>query len=124
MAKVKAKFGRDGVVAESSQNSQTLYDSSRYGELVKGKFQYSFAEALYLVEKGKMEVFDSKGKVSYDDFVKKASKKNKRFWTRYCVFADMRDRGYVVKTALKFGADFRVLFIGIPPPSCHSLGLR
>jgi len=121
MAKVKATFGRSGVVAESSQDAQALYDQSRYGELVKGKFQYSFVEALYLVEKNKMGVVDGRGKkIDYDGFVKKASKKDKRFWTRYCVFADMRDRGYVVKTALKFGADFRVYDRGKKPGQAHA----
>ncbi|HLC72503.1 MAG TPA: tRNA-intron lyase, partial [Candidatus Nanoarchaeia archaeon] len=39
---------------------------------------------------------------------------------RYAVFRDMRSRGYIVKTALKFGADFRVYDRGIKPGDDHA----
>ena len=120
MDKVQALFSNDMVVAESSQAAQTLYDQSRFGELKEGKFQYSLVEALFLIEKDRMDVFDKKKKLTVDQFVKKASKKGSRFWTRYCVFRDMRARGYVVKTALKFGADFRVYDRGMKPGEAHA----
>ncbi len=120
MDKVSALFSNDMVVAESSQAAQTLYDQSRFGELKEGKFQYSLVEALFLLEKDRMEILDKKKKLTVDQFVKKASKKDPRFWTRYCVFRDMRSRGYVVKTALKFGADFRVYDRGKKPGEVHA----
>ena len=49
-----------------------------------------------------------------------ASKLEKDFWVRYIVFRDMRNRGYLVKTALKFGADFRVYDRGIKPGDDHA----
>ena len=118
--KIRASFSRDAIVAVSSQEAQSLYDQARFGELVEGKFQYSLAEALYLLEKGKMDIFDKKKKIDADEFVKRASKKDPRFWTRYCVFRDMRSRGYIVKTALKFGADFRVYERGKKPGEEHA----
>ena len=39
---------------------------------------------------------------------------------RYCVFKDIRDRGYIIKTALKFGADFRVYDRGVKPGEDHA----
>ena len=120
MDKVQALFSNDMVVAESSQVAQSLYDQSRFGELKEGKFQYSLVEALFLLEKDRMDIFDKKKKMTVDQFVKKASKKSPRFWTRYCVFRDMRSRGYVVKTALKFGADFRVYDRGKKPGEVHA----
>lgn len=120
MDKIQATFSRDMVVAASSQDAQSLYDQARFGELVEGKFQYSLAEALYLIEKGKMEIVEKKRAVSVDEFVKKASKKDPKFWIRYCVFRDMRSRGYIVKTALKFGADFRVYERGKKPGEEHA----
>ncbi len=118
--KIQATFSRDAVVAVSSQEAQSLYDQARFGELVEGKFQYSLAEALYLIEKGKMDVVEKKKNVSFDEFVQKASKKDQKFWVRYCVFRDMRSRGYIVKTALKFGADFRVYERGKKPGEEHA----
>jgi tRNA-intron endonuclease len=36
------------------------------------------------------------------------------------VFKDLRNRGYIVKTALKFGADFRVYDRGVKPGEDHA----
>ena len=36
------------------------------------------------------------------------------------MFRDLREKGYVVKTALKFGADFRVYEKGIKPGQDHA----
>ena len=64
MAKIDAKFGREMIIAESNQEAQRLYDQARYGELVRGNFQYSFVEALYLIEKNKMDVVGA-AKINY-----------------------------------------------------------
>lgn len=117
---VQAVFSQEMVVAASSQEAQTLYDQARFGEIVDGKFQYSLVEALFLLEKGKMDILDKKKKLTNDEFIKKAGKKDSRFWVRYCVFRDMRNRGYIVKTALKFGADFRVYERGKKPGEEHA----
>src|SRR3989344_6407512 len=96
------------VVADNKSQAQELYDKSRFGELVDGKIQYSLVEALYLVEKAKLTVKEDKKAAKKNDFIKMAQKLEKDFWIKYIVFRDMRNRGYIVKTALKFGADFRV----------------
>ena len=61
-----------------------------------------------------------KKKLKIDDFIKKARKIEPNFWIRYVVFRDMRDRGYIIKTALKFGADFRVYDRGVKPGQDHA----
>lgn len=53
-------------------------------------------------------------------FLKKIRKIEPQFWTKYCVFRDLRNRGYIVKTALKFGADFRVYERGVKPGEEHA----
>ena len=52
--------------------------------------------------------------------LQKARKLNKNFWIDYSVFKDLRTRGYIVKTALKFGADFRVYDRGVKPGQDHA----
>ena len=59
-------------------------------------------------------------KIPSGNFLKKAQKTEKNFWIRYCVFKDMRDKGYIIKTALKFGADFRVYERGVKPGEDHA----
>ena len=36
------------------------------------------------------------------------------------MFKDIRNRGYIIKTALKFGADFRVYDRGVKPGEDHA----
>ena len=118
--KIKSFFVRESVYSED-QLSKNLYEQSRFGELKETKITYSLVEALYLLEKKKMDVLEGKNKsISFDDFVRKARKIQPNFWIRYCVFRDLRSRGYIVKTALKFGADFRVYDRGIKPGQDHA----
>ncbi|MBI4155363.1 tRNA-intron lyase [Candidatus Woesearchaeota archaeon] len=117
---IEGEFSTERVLAQNTQAAITLYDQSRYGELVKGKFQYALVEALHLIERNKMIVKDGKKQLNFDEFVKKARKVEPKFWIRYCAYSDLRNRGYIVKTALKFGADFRVYDRGIKPGEDHA----
>jgi len=108
------------VVTDDNPKSRELYDKSRIGEILSGKFKYSLVEALYLIESGKLELLSGKKVVSSEIFIKKAQKNEKNFWLRYLVYKDLRSRGYIVKTALKFGADFRVYDKGIKPGEDHA----
>ena len=119
---VKAILGGERVITEVSDEARELYNQSRFGSLSeKGKVELSLLEAYYLMEKGKLDVKSEAGrKVSPEAFVKKARKIEPNFWIRYCVFKNMRNRGYIIKTALKFGADFRVYDRGIKPGEDHA----
>jgi len=99
-----------------------LYSQNRFGMILDdGKLQLSLLEALFLLEKNKIRILDSRKKeINFEKFLKKAKKLEPNFWIRYVVFKDMRNRGYIIKTALKFGADFRVYDRGIKPGEDHA----
>ena len=120
--KVQAVLEREKVITENSDQSRELYEKSRFGVLkTNGQIQLSLLEAVYLIEKKKLEVLDGRNKViPFDALTKKAKRLNKEFPIKYAVFRDMRDRGYIIKTALKFGADFRVYARGIKPGQDHA----
>ncbi len=120
--KVLAYFIRETVFTEDSDRARDLYAQSRYGSVQKdGRVVLSLIEALYLFEKGKIAVLDGRNReLTFDQFLKKAKKTEPNFWTRYCVYKDMRNRGYILKTALKFGAEFRVYDRGIKPGEDHA----
>ena len=67
-----------------------------------------------------MQVISGRTILNLDKYLKKARKLEPNFWTRYNVYKDMRNRGYIVKTALKFGADFRVYDRGVKPGEDHA----
>lgn len=110
------------VVTESSDDARELYNQSRFGSIVdNGKVELSLLEALYLMERGRLLIKSESGKeINFESYVKKAKKVEPNFWTRYSVFKDMRNRGYIIKTALKFGADFRVYDRGVKPGEDHA----
>ena len=120
--KIKSELAEDKVLTEVSDASRELYNQSRYGALLdNGKVQLSLIEALYLMEKGTIEIYRSKTKrFDLESFSKKAKKLEPNFWVRYSVFKDIRNRGYIIKTALKFGADFRVYDRGVKPGEDHA----
>jgi len=107
-------------IVSNSGKAISLYEQSRLGNLEHGNVFYSMIEAIYLVEKGKLDVFSAKKKISHEKLIEKARALEPNFFAKYSVFRDMRNRGYVVKTALKFGADFRVYEKGIKPGEEHA----
>src|SRR3989344_5846663 len=119
---IRANFEAGKVLTEISNESKELYDQSRYGALLdNGKVQLSLIEAFYLMDKGKIDIYKSKSKkFTQEEFVRKARKLEPNFWVKFCVFKDIRNRGYIIKTALKFGADFRVYDRGVKPGEDHA----
>tara|TARA_Y100000310_G_C20648734_1_gene798177 strand:- start:916 stop:1509 length:594 start_codon:yes stop_codon:yes gene_type:complete len=119
---INAYLAEERVLTEISDYSRELYNQSRYGTLLDdGKVQLSLIEGAYLIEKKKLIVHNLRNKViEFDSFIKKAQKLIPSFWIKYCVFKDMRNRGYIIKTALKFGADFRVYDRGVKPGEDHA----
>jgi tRNA-intron endonuclease, archaea type len=120
--KVRTEFTVDKVITEISDSAKQLYEQSRYGVMLEsGKLQLSLIEALYLSDKGTIDIYASKKKkVDRETYLKKARKVEPNFWIRFCVYQDIRNRGYIIKTALKFGADFRVYDRGVKPGEDHA----
>ncbi len=118
--KFNTELFTEKVSAEDKGSARQLYDSGRYGEPKDGKIIYSFVETLYLLEKKKINVKEGKKSLKFKDLLDKARKVEPNVWLKYIVFRDMRSRGYIVKTALKFGADFRVYGRGVKPGEDHA----
>jgi tRNA-intron endonuclease, archaea type len=118
-ALVKAIFTGESIYSNKKE-AFTLFEQSRFGESKEGKIFYSMFEALFLLEKAKLEVTEKKKKLSFDKLMEKAKALDARVLTKYLVFKDMRQRGYTVKTALKFGAEFRVYDKGKHPGQVHA----
>lgn len=119
---VKAILTGEKVITEASDEAREFYNQSRFGMMQEsGKVELSLLEGFYLFEKGKLSVKNDAGKkLTFETFLKKARECEPNFWIRYCVFKDIRNRGYIIKTALKFGADFRVYDRGVKPGEDHA----
>lgn len=108
------------VISSNSSEAHTMYKKSCFGEPKNDKIQYTISEAIFLVEKDKMELFSQNKKILKKDLLKKFQRLDKKINIKYPVFKDLRERGYIVKTALKFGADFRVYEKGKKPGKIHA----
>lgn len=107
-------------ISSSSQDAFLFYERSRFGEKSKGKVEYSVMEALFLISEGKMELFSRGKKIGEEIFLRKAKTRDKKADVKFSVFSDLRKKGYIVKTALKFGAEFRVYEKGFFPGEEHA----
>jgi len=108
------------ILSTNESEAMQLQRGSSFGEMVHGKVQYSLSEGLYLARKGKIEIFQRGKKIVFNDLIVKFKRFDNKIQLKYPVFRDLRDKGYVVKTALKFGADFRVYPKGKKPGKEHA----
>ena len=110
-------------IYSASNDAFSLFEKSRFGEKKDNKIEYSLIEALYLLQENRIRVFSGKKELKFEELLKKIKKLDKRIEIKLPVFSNLRKKGYILKTALKFGADFRVYKKGIKPGQNHALWL-
>lgn len=115
----KATFSGDKITSVSPE-AFSLYEKSRLGEKKQNKIEYMPVEALYLFEENKLQIFSNNKLLDEQQLLKKLRKLDKKIETRLVVFKDLRKKGYILKTALKFGAEFRVYEKGVHPGEDHA----
>ncbi len=77
-----------------------------FGTLTENKLVLNPYETFYLVEKNRIRVMDGKKKpYLLQDLVRKLSVGKPAIWTKYLVYRDLRDRGYLVRVE-EGGFDF------------------
>lgn len=80
---------------------------------VKRELELSYFDAVYLVEKGKLVVRTPNGEtIKLEKLFEVASTNYENFEDAYAVYKDLRDRGYIVKSGMKFGSTFAVYKFG------------
>jgi tRNA-intron endonuclease len=119
MEKIKAQLIGENVYS----NSESAYYFNKlkyFGDKKEDKINYSIFETIYLIELGILEVYQNSRKLSKEDLLKKFQKKDKRILKKYLVYKDLRKRGYLLKSGLKYGADFRIYGKNKSPSEEHS----
>jgi len=99
-------------------NIAKIHEKSHYGNMTEDGLQLSIIEALYLMEKGKLDVEIDSEEVSIENLFKIIRKQGT--FTNYIVYRDLRNRGYIVKTGFKYGSEFRLYERGKSPGDGHS----
>ena len=121
-SKIQCKLVESSIIVFDHDVAAFLYTGGRYfGKPIgvrKPKpdmyydkpLELSLIEGYYLLKKGKIEIFDSTrdGLVTAEFLTEIAEKTYENFNSKYEIYEDLRDKGYVVRPGLKFGADFAV----------------
>lgn len=111
-------ISNDRVIVKD-EHAHNLYNKRYYGNLTELGLELSFIEALYLFEKGKIEIFDSDDRpLSLEDMTNFI--RQKHVYSHFLVYKDLRIRGYIIKTGFKYGSDFRIYERGHSPGDGHS----
>jgi tRNA-intron endonuclease len=105
---IRGLLEEKGVKISKRQHVDEL-SSRGYGVSEDDTLLLTFCEALYLVEKGMLEVEDKKrGKTNFQTLLQCYEGIDGNAWARYLAYRDLRSRGYVVREGFGLGVDFRV----------------
>lgn len=95
-------------VIVGDNETKSFLKEKGFGEAKGSRYEISLIEALYLLENEKIEITDGKKSLKFEDVLKAGNRIEENFYAKYTVYSDLRNRGLLVRTGLKFGTDFRV----------------
>lgn len=119
----EAHYYKDRIIVPDETQANQIHQHGATGKpLSGGKLQLAPVEALYLLENEKIQVIneENKEKLEFEDLSSKIAEENPDILLKYTVYKDLKSRGLVVKTGLKYGSHFRVYERGEKPGSNHS----
>ena len=79
-----------------------------YGYVEKEKLFLKPFESVYLLYLERLILKKGKKKIDFDTMMSLYQKHNDEILTKFLIYRDLRNRGYVVKDGFGFGFDFRV----------------
>ena len=119
--KIPAKFINSRVIVFNPLYASFLYVKKRFFGaplgINKPRLEYfskpselSLIEAYYLLENDLITIFDVKENkfLNTKEFFKIAKRIHHKFEEKYVIYKDLREKGYIPRPGLKFGADFVV----------------
>ena len=110
------------IIVWNPKHGYLLYEAAFFGKplgIRKPKihrynvpYEISFYDALYLLDRGIIKIKKNNKNLSRKKLIAIASKVVDDFTAKYAVYEDLRDKGFIVKPGMKFGADFVVYIYG------------
>lgn len=95
-----------------------IYDSGYFGQWTsENSLLLEPEEILLLMDRRRIEVYHSrtKQKITASEIVTHFTRMNQSFWSRYLVYKDLRNRGYIVRIGTQITAPFRIYARGAKP---------
>ncbi|MEM1566016.1 MAG: tRNA-intron lyase [Candidatus Bathyarchaeia archaeon] len=108
VTKIEGILTEKGVKVKAKGRVEEL-KAKGYGMDEEDGLLLNFCETLHLVDRGLLEVKNEKNeKISFQELLKFAEKRDESVWAKYMVYRDLRTRGYVVREGFGMNVDFRV----------------
>lgn len=94
----------------SSQSDVDALSSRGYGTVENKKLKLSSYEALFLLDKGLLEIKQKRVKktLGFQEVLQRFKTLDENAWVKYLIYRDLRSRGYVVRDGFGLGVDFRL----------------
>ncbi len=92
----------------SKKDMQQALEQKGYGEIDNKKFLLKPFESLYLLYCEKLKLKKANKIVDFDSLMQTCKKYDEDILTKFLIYRDLRNRGYIVKDGFGFGSDFRV----------------
>ena len=112
----------DGLVSikieEGSSRPIALHEKSKFGKMEADCLHLSLIEACYLLEKGRLNIFEDDVECSLGYMIDLL--KEHEDYAKYIVYRDLKNLGFIIKTGFKFGSEFRLYNRGGGPGLSHS----
>jgi tRNA-intron endonuclease len=107
--KAEAILARKEIVVSTKSDVDTL-SSRGFGTVENEKLKLAFYEALFLLDRGLIEVKWKKQKktLGFQEVLQLFRSKEENAWAKYLIYRDLRSRGYVVRNGFGLGMDFRL----------------
>jgi tRNA-intron endonuclease len=106
--KIEGLLMDKGVKVSKKQSIEEL-SARGYGMAENDELLLTFHEALYLLDKGLLEIRDEKDmEVNFQMLLQIYENVDENAWAKYLTYRDLRSRGYVVREGFGLGVDFRV----------------
>jgi tRNA-intron endonuclease len=116
---MECDFFEDKCIVTDSTLKGTLVQKG-FGESKNNKLILDIFETIYLLENKKIIPVSKKKPLTQKKLFELGEKNEKNFYSKYAVYQDLREKGYCIKTGLKFGFDFRVYPQGKKVGEAHS----
>jgi len=105
-------------IEQGSKRPIALHEKSKFGKIEADFLHLSLIEACYLLEKGRLNIYEDDVKCSVGYLIDLIKEQN--LYAKYIVYRDLKDRGFVFKTGFKYGSEFRLYNRGGGPGQGHS----
>lgn len=104
MTKVEIKD--DKILAD--EDAEEIFQLGGYGRFEGGRLELKGFEAMNLMNRGKISVFEGEKELEKEEFYRRASVMDEDFPEKLLVYEDLRKRGFVVRPSYSFPCNLRV----------------